>query len=378
VRLKALPVGWIASYERYHQLLDGKGKLLADSLDEVTGNTSFYAARRGDFWAVWKTSISPRLKFDYDTVMLLGQDGFAVSKVTNPDKGGNAVFYAFFAPDVFLKLGSFQKISAIYLEGHPNRRWLLVEDKSGNQGLLTGKGQPVLSAKYDKITLWTPDLIAVQANNKWGLFDGTGKQILPLLYNALSYENGFISTFKNGKFGLLHLGRGIDIPPQYERIIRPYTENSLLFVASRNGKYGFITADNEPVSEFLFDEIRYWQYGVALTKQNNAWHLYQIAEKKSLFKALDDYQYIRNDEKEIIIRMYANRQYGILSNSRGVVVDFEYDDLRNVGTEEIPFYLAEKYIDTADVYLIFYIDRDGKKVQKQIFDQQRYERIVCE
>ncbi len=377
-RLKALPVGWIAQYERYQQLLDNKGKLLADSLDEVRGNQSFYAARRGDLWAVWKTNISPRLKFDSDTVMLLGQEGFAVSKTTRTDKGVGSVFYAFFAPDVFLKLGSFTKISLLQLEGQPNRRWILVEDKSGGQGLLSAKGQPILPAKYDKITLWTADLIAVQSGSKWGLMDGNGKQILPVLYTALKYENGFISTLKNGKFGLLHMGRGIDLPPQYERIVRPYTDNSLLFIVAKNDKYGFVTADNEPVSDFVFDEIRYWQYGVALVKQENSWHLYQIAEKKFTLKPIEDYQYIRNDDKEISIRMYTGKQYGVLSNTRGMIVDVEYDDLRNVGTAEIPFYLAEKHIDTAEVYLIFYIDRDGKKVQKQIFDEKRYERLVCE
>ena|GEM_PF-1285533 len=369
-QLKPLAVGWMAQYEKYQQLLDTRGRLLADSLDAVTSNDAFYAVRRGDQWAVWKTSITPRLKFDYDMVMLLGQDGFAVKK--------GSVSYAFFAPDIFLKLGSFVKISLLQSEEQPTRRWILVEDKSGNQGLLSLKGQQILPARYTKISLLTPDLIAVQTGKKSGLVDGTGKQILPMLYTALNYENGFVSTLKNGKFGLLHLSRGIDIPPQYERIIRPYTENSLLFLATKNGKYGFITADNQPVSEFVFDEVRYWQYGVALVRQNDAWHLYHIAEKKFIFKPIEDYRYIRNDDKEVIVRIYANRQYGVMSNVRGVVIDFEYDDLRNVGTEEIPFYLAEKHVTTGDVYLIFYIDRHGKKVQKQLFDQKRYERIICE
>ncbi len=369
-QLKPLSSGWIAQYTQYQQLLDGKGKLLADSLSEVRGNNSFYAARRGDFWAIWKTNISPRLKFDYDTVMLLGQEGFAVKKGT--------VFYAFFAPDVFLKLGNFAKINLLQLEGQPNRKWIVVEDKNGNQGLLSAKGTSVLPVKYNKIEVWTPDYIAVEAGGKWGLVDGNGKQILPMLYNALNYDNGFISTLKNGKFGLLNLTRGIDVAPQYERLIKPYTDNSLLFVTAKSGKYGFVTADNEPVSDFVFDEIHYWQYGVALVKKDDTWHLYHIADKKFTLKPIEEFKYIRKDDKEVIIRVYADKQYGIISNTRGVIADFEYDDLRNVGTAEIPFYLAEKYISNADVYLIFYIDRNGKKVQKQIFDEKRYERIVCE
>ncbi len=374
--MKPLMMGWEVAYADHKKLLDTKGKMLADSVGDIVSNTSFYAVRKDNRWAIWKTSIAPRLKFDYDTVMLLGREGFAVKKssANNP----NGVYYAFFTPDIFLKIGSYQNVTLLQSDEGAGRRWIIMEDKEGKKGLLSFKGQQILPVKYDKIVLWTGDWIAIQENDKWGLIDGTGKVILPVVYQGLSYANGFVTTFKNGTFGLLHLGRGIDIAPQYERIIRPYTDNSLLFIAAKKDKYGFINADNEAVSAFDFDEIRYWQYGVALVKRDYQWHFYHIAEKKFVFKALDDFQYIRNDNSEIILRMYANRQYGILSNTRGIVVDFEYDDLRNVGTAEVPFYMAEKYIENADVYLVFYIDRFGKKVRKQIFDQTRYEKIVCD
>ena len=368
-QIRALPVGWETQEGGYRKLIDAKGRLLADSLDQVVANNSFYAVRRHDKWAIWKNSISPRLKFDYDTAMLLGQEGFAILKGT--------IFYAFFAPDVFLKVGNYRKISLLRLDDQPARFWLLVENDSGRQGLLSQRGQLVLPAKYDKITVWTPDLIAVQQNGKTGVVDGNGKTVLPLAYNALDYKQGFINTLKNGKFGLLHLSRAIEIAPQYEKLVRPYAENSLLFVAAKNGRYGLITADNAPASEFVFDEIRYWQFGVALVRQNETWSLYDIASRKAM-QPMADVKYIREDDKEIIVRMYANKQYGVLSNTRGVVVEAEYDDLRNVGTVEIPFYLAEKHMADADLYAVFYMDRNGKKVRKQLFDEQRYERVVCE
>ena len=369
-QIRALPVGWETQEGGYRKLIDAKGKLLADSLDQVAANNSFYAVRRHDKWAIWKNSISPRLKFDYDTAMLLGQEGFAILKGT--------VFYAFFAPDVFLKVGNYRKISLLRLDDQPAKFWLLVENDSGRQGLLSQRGQLVLPAKYDKITVWTPDLIAVQQNGKTGVVDGSGKTVLSLAYNALDYKQGFISTLKNGKFGLLHLAREIEIAPQYEKLVRPYADNSLLFVAAKNSKYGFITADNAPASEFMFDEIRYWQFGVALVRQGDSWNLYDMGSRKLTFQPMADVKYIREDDQEIILKIYANKQYGVLSNTRGVVVEAEYDGLRNVGTVEIPFYLAGKHMADADLYAVFYIDRHGKKVRRQLFDEQRYERMVCE
>ncbi len=40
--------------------------------------------------------------------------------------------------------------------------------------------------------------------------------------------------------------------------------------------------------------------------------------------------------------------------------------------------VAEKLIDAASVYLLFYFDQNGKLLRKQIFNEEVYEKIVCE
>jgi hypothetical protein len=363
--------GWATIRGGAWQLFDEAGKAAADTtFDEVMANEGFLAGRKGDFWALWRRDISPRLKFDYDTVTLLGNEGFAVRQ-------GNAVF-AYFRPDNFVKLGSFQKISLLRLENSA-WYWLQVEDKMGRKGLYSPKGAVVLPVRYEKIIPWRGDLFCVQLNGKYGLVNQAGKLMLPPSYSALEYQkDGFIATLRNGKFGLIHMAREINIQPQYDKLLRPFDGSGNLLIAVKEGKQGLINTANEPVSEFAFDEIRYWQYGVALVKQEGRWHLYQIGDRKFLFKPIEEFSYVRQDKEEIILKVYADKKYGILSNEKGVVVDFEYDDLRNVGSEKIPFYLAENFVDDADVYLVFYLDRNGKRVHRQLFDEKRYARIICD
>ncbi len=370
-RIVPMANGWASSRAGAWQLFDESGKALADTLlDDVMANEAFLAARKGDKWALWRSSISPRLKFDYDTVTLLGNEGFAV-------KQGNASF-VYFRPDNFIKLGSFAKISLLRLENSA-WYWLQVEDKAGKKGLYSTKGAVVLPVRYEKIIPWRGDLFCVQLNGKYGLVNQAGKLMLPPSYTALEYQkDGFIATLRNGKFGLIHMGKDVNIQPQYDKLLRPYDGSSNLLIAVKEGKQGLINMVNEPVSDFAFDEIRYWQYGVALVKQDQQWHLYHISDRKFIFKPIEEFSYIRQDKEEIVLKVYAGKKYGILSSEKGMVVDFEYDDLRNVGSDQIPFYLAENFVDDADVYLVFYIDRNGKRVHRQMFDEKRYARIICD
>ncbi len=370
-RIVALGNHWATSRNHLWQLHDESGKVIADTLfDELMGNEAFLAGRKGDNWALWRSNIAPRLKFDYDTVMLLGPEGFAV-------KQGNASF-AYFRPDNFVKLGSFARLSLLRLP-NSSHYWLQVEDRAGKKGLYSPGGGVVLPMRYEKSVPWRADLFCVQLNGKYGVVNQSGKVMLPPGYAALDYNpDGSIATLRDGKFGLIHSARETNIQPQYEKLLRPYDEAGHMFVAVKGGRHGLINAANQPLSDFVFDEVRYWQYGVALVKQDQQWHLYQINDKRFIFTPVEDIGYIRQDKEEIVLRMYASKKYGILSNVKGVVADLEYDDLRNVGSARIPFYLAEKYVDDTDVYLVFYIDRNGKQVHRQLFDQKRYERIICE
>jgi hypothetical protein len=61
-----------------------------------------------------------------------------------------------------------------------------------------------------------------------------------------------------------------------------------------------------------------------------------------------------------------------------MLISCEYDDLRNVGTTDYPLYVGEKNVKEAGVFLVFYIDKDGKAIRRQIFAHDKYNSIACE
>jgi hypothetical protein len=281
-------------------------------------------------------------------------------------------------PDKLLKLTDVEKYYFQLLPQHPGKFWLITENKKGKKGLYASKTEFILSPRYDDIQVWESDLFKTELKDKTGLINTQGKILIPAVYDGLNYQNGQIATLKNAKFGLVSLNRTVDIAPAYTALLKKYDPFGKAFIANKNGQYGLVTSANKPITDFIYDEIRYWQYEVALVKQEDIWYLYHFGEKRNTFKPMEEIEYIKQTDDEIVLKVYMDKKYGVLSNTRGLLISCEYDDLRNVGTTEYPLYVGEKNVKEAGILLVFYIDKDGKAIRRQIFDQDKYNSIACE
>ncbi|MBC7921259.1 MAG: WG repeat-containing protein [Ferruginibacter sp.] len=202
---------------------------------------------------------------------------------------------------------------------------------------------------------------------------------MPSSFDGLSpLRKAFVATLKNRKFGVIHPQKKLAIAPQYESLLQFYDREGLLFIARKNGRFGLVDRTNREKAPFRFDEIRFWLETVALVRENGQWRLYDFANQRYYLQPFDEISYVRTTESEVVLKVYANRQYGILSSLRGQLIPVEYDDLGNAGDERVPFYVAEKLVDAASVHLLFYFDQNGKLLRKQIFNEEVYAKIVCE
>ena len=94
-------------------------------------------------------------------------------------------------------------------------------------------------------------------------------------------------------------------------------------------------------------------------------------------------EYIKNDSKEIILRIYQAEGYGILSNLYGEVLGATYDDItlmtdRNTGGQKDRIFLAEKYVKEADLYIIIHIDASGEIIRRQALKPEDYDMVFCD
>jgi hypothetical protein len=366
-----LPVGWTTEKEGKFRIYTPEGKLLSDSVfTEVKGNGSFYAVKMNDKWAVLKKDGTWFGTNDYDWVNLLGNDWFIARH--------NGATYVYAQPDKLLKLTDVEKYHFQVLSQHPDQFWLITENKKGKKGIYASKTGAILTPRYDDIQVWESDLFKTELKEKTGLINTQGKILIPAVYDGLNYQNGQIATLKNAKFGLVSLNRAVDIAPSYTALLKKYDAAGKVFIANKNGQYGLVTATNKPITDFIFDEIRYWQNEVALVQQDDTWYLYHFGEKRNTFKPIEEIEYITQTDDEIVLKVYMDKEYGVLSNTRGLLISCEYHDLRNVGTSELPLYVGEKNVKEAGVFLVFYIDKDGKAIRRQIFAHDKYNSIACE
>lgn len=369
--IHALPLGWTTETNGQLQIYTPAGKLLTDSaFTEVKGNNSFYAVKIQDTWAVLKKDGTWFGADNYDWVNLLGNDWFIASL--------NGVIQVYSYPDKMVKLTDVEKYNFQMLPQSPGQFWLVTENKKGKKGLYASKTEFILSPRYDDIQVWEQDLFKTELKGKTGLINTQGKILIPAVYDGLNYQSGQIATLKNARFGLVSLNHTVDIVPAYTALLKKYDSSGKIFIANKDGLYGLVTAANKPLTDFAFEEIRYWQNEVALVMQDDTWYLYHFIEKRNTFKPMEEVEYVKQTDEEIVLKVYMDKKYGVLSNTKGLLISCEYDDLRNVGTTDYPLYVGEKNVKEAGVLLVFYIDRDGKAIRRQIFDHNRYNSIACE
>ncbi|QHT67050.1 WG repeat-containing protein [Rhodocytophaga rosea] len=369
--IQAMPGGWTVEKEDSIRIYTLEGKLLSDSVfTEVAGNADFYAVKKKDSWSILRTNGTWFGSATFDEVNLLGNHLFVVKQKKN--------LSAYSPGGKLIKLPEAEKIRLQLLSAYDNQSWIILENKRGKKGILSVQNGALLPPRYDDIQVWEPDLYKTELKGKFGLVNAKGKILLPAIYDGLDYQKGLIATLKNGKFGLMNVSKSFTIPPQYSALLRNYDQSGRVLIAAKAGRYGLIGADNKPLSEFVFDEIQYWQNEVALVRQDQTWYLYHFVEKRYIFKPIDFIEYIKQSPEEIVLKVYMDKMYGILSNTKGQVVSCDYEDLANVGSETFPLYLGEKYIDDADIYLVFYINREGQPMRRQIFNANKYQRMLCD
>ena len=151
-----------------------------------------------------------------------------------------------------------------------------------------------------------------------------------------------------------------------------------VFIVKKDGKWGFISDKNKKISSFSFDEIIYWQPFVALVREGETYQLYNLQTAEKMFQPIEKIKFISDKEDEIVIKIFSNNKYGLLSSRKGLLIDLEYDELENVGSEEKPFYVAQKFIKEVDVYLLYYFTPGGKLLRKQALTQELYEKVSCD
>jgi tetratricopeptide (TPR) repeat protein len=337
------------------------------STKKVRYNDSFVAFKAETFWTLYKLE-TYKLLGNFDSVAVYG-NGFAIGVRSDSAK----IFFGNGKQIITNDL-----VNVKFLANSGSSQYLAVRfSKSNDVRYFNIKGEMVLSGEFDEITPLGSEYLVVTKRGKRGLVSNNGQQLLPAKYDAVAnYSNGYVSTLLNKNFGLVNVTKGVNVPADYEKNIQPY--NHSLLVATKTGLSGLINGAGKNISEFSFEEIKYWNDSIALVKQNHLWKFYDIYNNSIGEIGIKSLQYLKDSKEEIVVIALVENGYGVYSSTRGEIIAPTFNDIINIGTTENMIFFTEKHVEEAEFYVVIYYDKNGKIIRKQAFESPDYMLIYCD
>ncbi len=356
-------------YSLYNQNFQGITKA---PYKEAVFNNGWVGLRKDSLWSLYNADNQLITELTYDSMKLINKNFAVVTKQENE-------FIVFSNnQQVPLKTGSQVKLmTPPFSNKHNQDDLLLVQTPQKNWEVYNRLGTRQFSIKNKVTGMITDDIFIIQKSRKKGLINAKGKTILPPHYDAISLEkNGDFTILEYEKFGIFNPSKKQKIEPFFVSRIKRYS--ALVFIGNRKGKKGFVTPKNRRMSNFIFDDITYWNDSLALVKLNNQWQVYNIYSKEIIIDEILDINIISDysTSKEAII--LTKTGYGVISNIKGIIINPEFTDIVKIGDKKNYIYLCEQRRKGDDFPVISYINREGKVIRKQVLSSEDYDKIYCD
>ncbi len=366
--------GWLLKGDSTIQLLHEDYISLQDSVyDNIVENDNWIALQKDEKWTLLDQHGRLFPSYDYDSLQFWGENMVMLQKsdsVYARFKNGHEMLLEdgwtpkLLVPQIYVKTGEKAK----------NDFFMLTNEKKFRK-VYNSWGREILAATYNEVAALGPDLIKLQKKNA-ALVDSTGAFVLNFIYDGIgSYDDGYVSVLKGDKVGVINIEKIVNIPPTYSTRIQAY--NDTVLVATVDGLKGFINRQNEELSGFDYDEIRFWTDTVALARIEDEWLLHRIKDESYVFEGIQEFEFLKDNENERVILVTTSSGKGIISNTRGQIIEPTYNDIIQLGTEQEPIYFAQKFIKEANLYVVIHIDQNGKKLFTQTFEEDQYLKIAC-
>ncbi len=369
------PYGWKLQFEQGIQLIhDRYDSLLRGTIyNKVLENDRWLALEKDSAWTLLDQLGNVQPSNGYDSLAFWGQNmvmkfrgdaSWAQFKTGKELLMKNDWAPKLLIPQVYITTGE-KAINDLFMLSNSKKIRKIYNDQ----------GREILTSTYNDVTALSPNMIRLQKRNA-ALADSTGHYLLSFIYDGIgSNKDGYVSILDKGKVGVINPAKNINIPPTFEKLIEPYADTVL--VAS-DGKYkGFINATGKALTSFEFDEVKYYNDTIALTRIEDEWLLYNISADEALYESILTYEYISENDNNKTLLINTETGQGLYSLKKGELIEPTYTDIKILGTPEAPIYFGMKLVSEADIYIVIYFDERGNKIFTQSFQREEYFRIAC-
>ncbi len=342
-------------YHLVHPVLFQK---LATSTRSILSNRAGVFYQSDGQWMMWESGRSTTL--DCDSLSLLGDHFIKCYQ-------GDRVRFLPYVKTSFPRNVTFTSLN------HPKENYLLIRNKE-RISLLDTKGDIQDLRNYEKVTLAGNQLLIVQQKQQKGLINIQNKSILSAEYDAIQRNDSVTFTLLKGvKFGIYNTLDHTLVQPQYDEKIKPYSKS--LYIAQQEDLYGLIDHGNNTILPFEFDQILYWNDSSALVKKGYQWMIYGIQKNKAIIDQISQYTKLSSLDGHQVMRVFKGNGFGILHSKKGMLISPTFYNIHQVQQQDTVLYVAEKYIEEADFYVVVYYDSEGNIVFKHAMEAEDYQSV---
>lgn len=371
------PMGdnWLVKQPFGYRIFYNDTRKYSDNLfPEVEFNSQWLAWKSDTAWALVNKQSARGIIFRLDSAKLINEDvalSFKDLKGTAHFNNGSRI--------------DFTKGDKVYVLGDPYRKdnydsksQFLVIENSKLKKVYSMQGKLMFDLKQGSLRYLSPNYLVVENRGKQGIVDTTGRQTLAIKYDGIGQADaeGLVTVLLDGKFGSYHLATGALAAPKYETRARYF--NDKLLTTTFKGATGLTNFEGKTVLPFEYEKVQVWNDTLVMAQKEGLWSITSLDGKKTYYMPFINFQVVRDDKEERILKIYTNDGYGVLSSKNGVVLAPTYNDLVNLGSDTLPLYFAEKHVREAEFYVVVYADAKGNPIKSQAFRGEEYDKIFCQ
>ncbi|SMC78341.1 WG repeat-containing protein [Moheibacter sediminis] len=197
-----------------------------------------------------------------------------------------------------------------------HRRLYFLTHEQNLQGLYIENSKVYLKPEYQAIHTDGTSYITLKKNNKYGLINYKGVEVLPMIYEETLYQstNSNFKVKKDGKYGWVNADGSVLVPAIYDKLDNFYDKSSFT-KGLLDGKYGILSiANNEIIIPFQFDEIYEYYDRYLLVEKDKKRGLYDTNGKKITEVSYDGFKRSDTEGSQMIFPM-KDKFYSVLDKN---------------------------------------------------------------
>lgn len=326
----------------------GKG-----NIKEKTFPIGYYTIYENEKWGVIDTKGNVLIKPEYDEMIVVPDYTKPVFVCTlNVDYEKNTYSTKAIGSNGKQLFTNYDKVEVLYNKDKSNNLWyesnILKVQKNDKYGLINLEGKELLECEYEDIKpiMGTKSVYITVKDGKQGLVDNLGNIIIENNYVAITsltnkYDNGFIVKSEDSKYGVIKYDKTVALETKYDEIKNVYGNNC--YVVKEADTLKIVDTEGKSYLEGKFDDVKQINANNVVIKKENKYGVMTLDGETKIEPKYDNLTFAFTDTYIAA----KEGKYGIISIDNEEKLEFKYENIEY--SEEADFIIASLNNSKSDI-----------------------------